>query len=386
MERVKPGGSVAITAGSREIDQIALVLRTVARAVKEAGGRPFIVPAMGSHGGADAASQAMILRNFGITEEYVGAPVRSSIETARVGMTETGLEVRIDRFSAEADGIIVVGRVKPHTSFRGRVESGLMKMMAIGLGKPYGAALCHQLGFPSMGRNIWDFGNVILRNAPVLFGLAILDNGRHEIAHIEAIPSEMIPERETLLLSKARGMMPAIPFKDIDLLIVDEMGKEYSGVGMDMNITGRSSQLGGSGPNPRRIAVLDLTDASYGNSAGMNEADVITKRFEGKIDRRPVYVNSITVREIEGLRMPAVMDSDRLALMLCLFTLLPAKESEDVRAVWIRNTLQLETIYISEGLLEEASGSDRVTLTGPPQEIVFDAEGNISGKPAEKPF
>jgi hypothetical protein len=381
MNRVKRGASIAITVGSREIDRIDLIIRIIVREVKKTGGIPFIVPAMGSHGGADADNQVKLLRNFGITEENVGAPIRSTIETVHVGMTEDNLEVHIDRYAAEADGIIVIGRVKPHTSFKGKVESGLMKMLAIGLGKPYGAALCHQLGFPNMGMNVWNFGQVILDKMPVLFGLAIVDNNRHKIFRIEAILSERIMEREPELLKEARSLLPAIPFKDIDLLIVDEMGKEYSGTGMDMNVTGRCSQLGNSGPNPARLAVLNLTDNSHGNSAGMDEADVITKRFENKIDRLSVYVNSITVREINGLRMPAVMDNDRLAIKLCLFTRLPAKETKKLRAVWIHNTLNLEHMYVSEGLLAEVAQTEKMEIIGPAQDIVFDSEGNISEKP-----
>ena len=376
MARVKKNARIAITAGSREIDQIVLILRTVADEVKKAGGVPFIVPSMGSHGGADADKQTKLLENFGITEETVGAPIFSSLETVLVGYTEDGLEVRIDKYAAEADGIIAIGRVKPHTSFRGKVESGLMKMLAIGLGKPFGAALCHQLGFENMGKNVWNFGNLILEKSKVLFGLAIVDNDIHQISLIEAIPSELIPEREPQLLEYAKSLIPKIPFENIDMLIVEEMGKEYSGTGMDTNVTGRNFQLGDSGLNPKRLAVFDLTDHSEGNAAGISGADVITQKFEDKIDRKSFYVNTITVREIEGLKLPAVMPNENLAIKLCLHTLLPEKNTSEIRAVWIRNTLNLNKIYVSEGLMEEASKIAKLEESGVLQEIEFDSFGN----------
>lgn len=380
LKGVKPGSSIAITAGSREIDRIVQILRCVADEIKKAGGEPFIVPSMGSHGGADPVGQVKLLENFGITEEAIGVPVISSLETVSVGATEGGLDVRIDRCAAEADGIVVVGRVKPHTNFRGKVESGLMKMMAIGLGNPYGAALCHQLGMENMEKNVWDFGNVIIQNASIVFGLAIVENNEHRACLIEAVPAEYIPVREPELLVMAKSLMSRIPFNDIDLLIVEETGKEFSGTGMDMNVTGRNSKLGDSQPAPKRIAALDLTDHSEGNAAGIHEADVITERFEGKIKRRAVYVNAITVREIEGLRTPAVMPNDRLALKLCIMTLLPEKETKKIRAVWIKNTLNLGRFMVSEGLLEEAARNNETCIVGEPEEILFDGQGNILKK------
>jgi hypothetical protein len=358
-----------------------VIIRILVEKVKAARATPFIVPAMGSHGGGDAESQTELLGNFGITEDRIGAEIRSSVETEFVGRTEEGLEVRIDKNAARADGIIVVGRVKPHTSFRGKVESGLMKMMAIGLGKPYGAFLCHQLGFSNMGKNVWDFGNVILKHKPVLFGLALIDNKHHRLCRIEASPAENIPAREPELLEEARKLMPVIPFENIDLLIVDEIGKEYSGTGMDMNVTGRST-FGDYGPAPKRIAVLDLTDRSRGNAVGIGEADVITERLEKKIDRKSVYVNAITVREIGGLRVPAVMPSDRLSIQLCLHTLLPPRDPSELRAVWIHNTLHPERMLLSEGLMKEASEKNHVRIAGPPQEINFDKNGNVVQTPS----
>ena len=381
IQKIKPGASIAIAVGSREIDRLSDIVKTLINEIKQAGGNPFIVPAMGSHAGANAEGQTALLRNFGITEEAMGVPIRSSMETMHVGMTDDGLEVRIDRNAYESDGIVVVARVKPHQSFRGKVESGLMKMLAIGLGKQYGASLCHQLGFPAMGKNVWDFGREIIAKTPVMFGLAIVETSRHKACRIEAINSEDFEAREPGLLVEAKSLMPTIPFENIDLLIVDEMGKEYSGTGMDLNVIGRNAPGLDFSPNPSKIAVFDLTEKSHGNASGMSTADVITEKFEKKIDRVPVYVNAITVRSCEGMRTPAVMANEQLALKLCLYTLVPQKPPEKIRAVWIHNTLDLERVYVSEGLLEETKGVEKMEILGVPEELSFDTGGNISRRP-----
>ena len=383
MKRVKPGASIAIAVGSREIDQVATMVKLVIQEVKKAGGIPFIVPSMGSHAGANAEGQTALLKNFGISEESMGVPIRSSMETNHVGVTEDGLEVRIDSYASGADGIILIARIKPHTSFRGKVESGLMKMMAIGLGKQYGAALCHQLGFPGMGDNVWNFGRVVLAKKPILFGLAVVENSIHKPYRIEAIPSEEFEDREPPLLVEAKSLIPKIPFKDIDLLIVDEMGKEYSGTGMDLNVIGRNSHLGSSDPNPQIITVFDLTDNSHGNASGMGSADVITERFEKKIDRVAGYVNGITVKECSSLRMPAVMENERQAIKVCINSYVPEIKPEKIRAIWIHNTLDLRRIFISEGLLEEAKAVKTIEILGPPEELDFDGQGNIKRRPGE---
>lgn len=222
--RVRPGETVALTAGSREVYDIVGILRGVIRAVREQGGVPFIVPAMGSHGGATAEGQVRVLEHFGITEEALGVEIRSSMETVLVGHTEDGYPVHLDRIANAADHIIPIGRVKPHTDFRGPVESGVMKMLAIGLGKQYGASLCHKLGFPNMGKSVWNFGSVILENCRVLMGLAVVENGEHRTARIEGIPAAQIRKREPELLVYAKSLMPRIPFDNLDVLLVSEIG------------------------------------------------------------------------------------------------------------------------------------------------------------------
>lgn len=362
MARIKPGHTVALAVGSREISDMTLIVRTVVEAVKGRGGEPFIVPAMGSHGGATAKGQEEVLRHFGITEEAMGVPVRSSMETVKIGETGRGWEVHIDKQAAGADHIIPVGRIKAHTDFRGPVESGLMKMIVIGLGKQHGASICHRLGFPSMSSTIMEFGHVILENSPILLGIGIVENAQHRIAFIEAVPGKKILQREPELLELSKALLPKIPVNDLDVLVVNEMGKEISGAGMDPNITGRSCVMGRFWPNAEKIAVLDLTDKSGGNAAGMGNADAITRRMYDKIDLTPIYINGLTCRDTEGIRLPAVMESDMLALKFCLYTCILRRAVEKGRVVWIRNTADLETMYISEALVAEAEKVEGVTV------------------------
>ena len=375
--RVRPGETVALTAGSREVYDIVGILRGVIRAVREQGGVPFIVPAMGSHGGATAEGQVRVLEHFGITEEALGVEIRSSMETVLVGHTEDGYPVHLDRIANAADHIIPIGRVKPHTDFRGPVESGVMKMLAIGLGKQYGASLCHKLGFPNMGKSVWNFGSVILENCRVLMGLAVVENGEHRTARIEGIPAAQIRKREPELLAYAKSLMPRIPFDNLDVLLVSEIGKDISGAGMDPNVTGRSVTLGEFWPHAEKIGVFNITSVSDGNAAGIGNADAITSQMYRQIDRLPMYINSITCRDTGGARIPTVMDTQELVLRYLLYTCIRRKEAQDQpRIVWIQNTACLRRIYISEALAHEARQLKdfRVTCESRPQEINKDGE------------
>ena len=362
MEQIRPGDTVAVAVGSREIADMVCVVAAVTEAVKKRGGLPFIVPAMGSHGGATAKGQEDVLRHYGITEENVKAPVRSSMETIKIGETARGFDVHIDKLAAGASHIIPIGRIKAHTDFRGPVESGLMKMIVIGLGKQHGASICHRLGFPQMSRNILEFGNVVLENAPILLAIGIVENANHRIAHIEAVPKAAILQREPELLELSKALMPRIPVGDLDVLVVGEMGKEISGAGMDPNITGRSCVLGSFWPDAEKIAVLDLTEKSGGNAAGMGNADAITRRMYEKIDLTPIYINGLTCRDTQGIRLPAVMETDLLALRFCLYTCIRRSAVKNARVVWIRNTADLKTMYISEALVEEAEKKRGLTV------------------------
>lgn len=362
MKKLCPGQQVAITAGSREIRHMAEILRTLGQEIRITGAVPFVVPAMGSHGGATAQGQIEVLEHYGITEQSVRMEIRSSMETVLIGRTENGCGVYLDKYAARADYIIPVGRIKAHTDFHGEVESGLVKMLVIGLGKQQGASICHKLGFPNMGTNLLRFGKVILETMPVLFGLGIVENARHGLAHIEAIEGEQILTREPELLKYAKSLMAKIPFRQIDVLIVQEIGKEISGAGMDPNVTGRSCVLGRSAPDVEKIAVLDLTEKSQGNAAGMGNADAITRKMFDKIDLMPIYVNGITCRDTEGIRIPAVMPDEELAIRFCLYTCVRHDALRNGRIVWIKNTGDLHRFWISESLVEEAKAINDVAI------------------------
>lgn len=354
MRKVKKDDTVAIAMGSREINGLADIAETLIGILKEKGAAPFIVPAMGSHGGATAQGQKDVLYHLGITEERLGVRIVSSMETEEIGTSNQGFPVCMDSLAFHADHIIPIARIKAHTEFRGPYESGILKMLVIGLGKQYGASICHKLGFPNMSRNLQEFGKVILENAPVLMGIGVIENAGHRVARIEAIPGEEILEKEPGLLRYSKSLLPRIPFDHLDVLLVQEMGKEISGAGMDTNITGRSCVLGEDWPHAEKICVWDLTEKSGGNAAGMGNADVITERLHKKIDFTPVYVNAVTCHDTQGIRLPVVMETDELALRMCLYTCIRRDATRNPRIVMIKNTADLRHIYISEALLEEA--------------------------------
>ena len=374
---IKKGASIAVTAGSRGIAHIPLITREVVRNVKRLGGVPFIVPAMGSHGGATAIGQKEMLEGLGVTEEYTGAPIRSSMETVHIGDTKDGKHVFIDAYAAAADGIIVVGRVKPHTAFRGEYESGLYKMMAIGLGKQKGAEECHAEGFGRMAYNVVTYGETILNNAPVLFGLAVIENAFDDTAIIEAVPKDKIALREPQLLKKARSLMPVIEIKDIDILVVDQIGKNFSGDGMDPNITATyCTPYASGGPVVQRYVVLDLSDETHGNAMGAGMADIGTKRLFDKIDFDAAYPNALTCTVLMGAKIPVIMKNDKMALQCAIFTCVDI-DKENPRIVRIANTSHIDTIMVSEALAEEVASNDRLELLEPFKEVAFDAAGNL---------
>ena len=378
LEQLKPGQSVCIAAGSREIANIALIVRTVCEVVREHGAEPFIIPAMGSHAGAQAEGQKKILADFGITEEYTGAPIRSSMETVQVGVTKPhGFPARIDRYAAEADWIIPIGRIKPHTDIRGPIQSGILKMIVIGMGKQHGAYQCHKLGFKSMAANVKEFAGAIIEKKPNMFAIGLIENAYHQTCRIEAIPAGRILEEEPPLLEYAKSRMAKVPFDQADILFVDETGKDISGAGMDPNVTGRSPVLGISRPFFQRIAVFDLTDKSHGNFGGLGSADVTTQRLYRKIDFEQTYPNGITAAEPLAVRLPAVMPSDRTAMQFALRTATDCDWEKGPRIVWLKNTLSLSEFYISEALIPDAEALDNVTIVSEPMEVIFDEEGNV---------
>ncbi len=383
-KKIRSGMKIAITAGSRGIAHYREILATVVDEVRRAGGEPFLVPAMGSHGGATPEGQLQVLKSLGITPESVGAPIYSSMEVDEVGRLDNGVPVYVDRIALRSDGIIVVGRVKPHTDFKGKIESGLMKMMAIGLGKQKGAETIHYYQSEGYHKIMPAAARLIMEKTPILLGLAIVENAYHEIAIVKALEPHEIEREEMKLLEKAKEMLARIPFKEIDVLIVDEIGKDISGVGMDTNVTGRfwlPGEREPEAPKIKRIVVLDLTEGTHGNAIGIGLADITTKRVISKIDYEATFVNSLTQGSTETARIPLFLPNDRDAIVAAIRTCGPINPRE-AKIVRIKNTLELERFWISESLAEivktDRELSERIEILGEPREMQFDVLGNLA--------
>ncbi|PKN24646.1 MAG: DUF2088 domain-containing protein [Deltaproteobacteria bacterium HGW-Deltaproteobacteria-21] len=377
---IKRGDRIAVTAGSRGVANIVRILRRVVQKIREAGGEPFLIPTMGSHGGGAAEGQIDVLRSLGVTEESTGAPIRSSMEVVEIGKSRFGFPVLVDRYAAGADGIVVLNRIKPHTEFEGPIESGLMKMMAIGMGKHKGCFEVHrqtvQFGYREV---IPEIGSIILGKLPVLFGLAIVENVYDETALIRAVPASKILETEKELLSLAKNLMARLPFDKIDVLVVDEMGKNVSGTGMDTNVIGRIMFIGEKEPErPRitRIVVLDLTEATHGNGVGIGLADYTTRRLVEKLDLSVTATNAITAMTPEKGRIPLAMATDQEAVNAA-FQTIGAVQPEEAKVVHIRNTLELGEMEISRALMKESQGKAEIQPLREIGPLHFDASGRI---------
>ena len=374
---IDPGMSVALTAGSRGIAQIHEILRSLVEILKEMEAEPFIVPAMGSHGGATAEGQVEILESLGVTEEFCGAPVRSSMEVVEIGETGRGVTVYMDRLASEADGVVLVNRVKAHTDFRSDIESGLMKMASIGLGKHEQALALHGYGVEGIRDFMIEVAEEVLGSGHILFGVATVENAYDEPAIVEAIATGEIYEREAELLAEYMEMMPALPVSDIDVLYVDSLGKNYSGTGMDTNVIGRFRILGVEEPETpaiKYIVVGDVSDESHGNAIGAGLADLTTRRLADRIERKAMNANVITSTFVERAKVPMVLASDEEALrtaIRCNWGVPP----EETRLVRIPNTLHLEYLYVSENMVDEALANAETEVVGDPEELRFDTEG-----------
>ena len=376
-DTIQPGMHIAITAGSRGVANIAVITRTLVEEICARGAHPFIVPAMGSHAGATAEGQRAYLERFGITEETMGCPVRSSMDTVSLGHTPDGLEVRIDRLAAESDGIIPVGRIKPHTAFRGPYESGVVKMLVIGLGKQAGADSCHDAGFGALAERLPAYARVILDKAPVLFGIALLENAYDETCRIEALPADRILAEEPALLEEANTRMPRILFDPLDVLVVDRIGKNISGDGMDPNITGTfMTPFASGGISANRVTVLDLTPETGGAALGMGMADTSTRRLFDKIDMEETYPNAITCTVLDFAKIPLILPNDREAIQCALRCAVGADRARP-RIVRIADTLHVEHLLISEALMDEARANPSVEILGEPAYLPFDNSGNL---------
>jgi hypothetical protein len=377
--RIEPGQSIAVGCSSRGIANSAEIAKCVIRELRALGAQPFIFPCMGSHGAATAEGQRKVLESYGITEAATGAPIRATMDTEVVGTLPDGTPVHMDRFAAQADGIVVINRIKPHTAFRGATESGLTKMLSIGIGKIVGASTYHAHGmdrFPELLPQIRDI-NSAARN--VLFGVGVVENAYDETALIEAVPAGALAEREPQLQTLAKRMMPQLAFDEIDVLIIDEMGKNISGAGFDPNITGRNRRAVQwvAKPLVKKIVVLGLTRETMGNATGLGSADVITMRLYRELDIASTYANIITSCNLDGAAIPMIMNSDREAIALAVKTVVRVKPHE-CRIVRIRNTLQLAEIQVSESMLAEvARRPERFELVSGPAPFAFDGNGTL---------
>jgi hypothetical protein len=376
---LRPGASVAVGVGSRGIDRLPEVVRAVVARLRAAGCSPFIVPAMGSHGGATAEGQRAVLAERGITEDSVGAPVRASLDV--VGLGEAGgLPLFVDRLAAEADGIVLVNRVKPHTDFIGRFESGLMKMLVIGLGNEAGATSCHR---HALARGLADVvataGAALLERTRVVLGVALVENQQHRLSALRLVPAAQWQQTEPEILEHARALLPRLPLDDIDVLLVDEMGKDVSGAGIDPNVTGRTAgcwSLPRESPRVTRIVVRALTAASEGNACGLGYVDCAPRRLVDQIDLSVTAANALASCAPEDGKLPLTFASDREALTAALATLRPYTP-DDVRVVHIRNTLAMERIELSPGCLTHLHEGADLVVAPEPAPFAFDGDGAL---------
>jgi len=377
-QKVRPGASVAVTAGSRGIMQIDKIIGAIVRHLQALGAKPFIVPAMGSHGGGTADGQRAILAGYGITEETMGCPIRASMETVIVCHTPEGVPVHFDRFAYEADHVVVCGRIKPHTNFTGDIESGLMKMMLIGLGKHNGAKIYHRaIQDYSFGQIVRAVGQQVIEKCHILCGVGIVENGYDETALIAGVAPEVLEAREKELLVLAKRWMPKLPFDEIDVLIVEQIGKNISGAGMDTNIIGRKPNAPPNhGPRVRRIIVRGLTHATHGNAAGIGYAEFCKSSVVREIDRKITYINVLTGGDPEGGRMPIEYETDRECIDAAL-SVIGLTEPDKAKIVWIENTLQLAEVECSIACLEEVRSRSDLKILTDPRPLPLDAHGNL---------
>jgi hypothetical protein len=377
--KVKPGMSIAVGCGSRGINNIAECAKAVVTELKALGAKPFIVPAMGSHGGATADGQREVLEGYGITEDYVGCPIRSSMDVVELGKLDNGMPVYLDKHAAEADAVVIIPRIKPHTNFRAPIESGIVKMLTIGLGKIVGATTLHTYGMDTFGELLPKAAKFIIAKKNFLFGVAMVENAADETAIIEVVPAEQTFDREPVLLEKAKSLMPRLQFDEIDVLVVERIGKNISGSGMDPNITGRNCRFVEWNMKPfvKKIAVLGLTPETHGNATGLGAADVITMKLYKEVDIAKTYANIITSTYLDGGAIPIVMNTDQDAIRLAVKTVVRVKP-QDTRIVRIANTLEIVDIHVSEPMLPFIKENPAMfEIVGEVEPFKFDAKGNL---------
>lgn len=374
------GKKIAVTVGSRGITNLTQIVKAAVDGLKQLGAEPFIIPAMGSHGGGTADGQRHILEEYGITEATMGVPVQSSLDTIIVGKTEQGFPVHFDPYAYQADYALILNRIKPHTDFKGEVESGLQKMMTVGIGKISGAQTLHnnssEYTFDTLIRSI---AKVVLSTGKILGGLAIIENAYHETAEIEFIPAQDIPSREPELLQRARSYMPSLPVDAADVLVLDYIGKDISGVGMDPNIIGRYYRINShwqEKPDITRIVLMDLSEKTNGNASGIGLADFCSTRAVDKMDKHSTYLNSITSRNVVCANIPPNYDDDR-ALLEYTFQSLGSRPLDDIRMLHIRDTLNLTRIEASESMLPDLEKHPNVKHISDAHDLRFDGKQQL---------
>jgi len=380
-ENLKPGARIAIGVGSRGIANIATIVRSVVDYWKSRGFSPFLFPAMGSHGAATAEGQADVLAHYGIVEATMGCPVLSSLEVEPLGSTPDGIDAFMDKNAFSTDGVFLIGRVKWHTDFAGKIESGLFKMMAIGLGKFAGAQRYHtfayRLGLEHVIRSI---GRQVLKSGKILGGLAILEDANHHTGQLTAVRVEQMEQKEEELLALVKSWMGRIPVKEVDILIIDEIGKTYSGAGMDTKVVNRG--VNGeynpwdTAPRIHRIFLRGLSNKSYGNGVGLGMADVINDRLLKVIDWTPTQINSLTASTPAAIRTPAHFPTDKICLEKFWPTVGKFRQ-EDVTIAWIANSMELANLRLSENLRAEIEANPMLTIEGAAEELDFDESGNL---------
>jgi len=377
-QQIKPGMKIGITVGSRGIDNLQLIIKTVIEEVKKRKGRPFILPAMGSHGNASIEGQKQVLKSYGITEESMGVPIQATMDVVELGRLKNGLPVYFDKYAFQADGIIVVNRVKVHTVFKAKIESGLHKMLAVGLGNHQGATSMHCLGPKYIPDNVVNAAKIILKKVPILCGLGILENAYDEVKKIVAVLPGDFMKVEQELLKECKDIALTLPVKDIDVLIVEEMGKDISGAGLDTNVVGGvKAYVKGDYDPPKidKMVVLDLTKPSHGNAIGISIADIITKRLYDKIDFDATYKNVITCGYLDRAKIPVVLKTDKEAIEVALKTIFKLPGTEP-RVILIRSTLKLDEMFVSENIWEKIKNN--ISTIGNWEKLAFNDIGNLT--------
>jgi hypothetical protein len=379
--RIKPGMRIAVGCGSRGIKNYLTLAKATIDALKELGANPFVVAAMGSHGGANAKGQRELLASYHIDEAHLGVPVVTDMDAANIGTNSWGQPVWWDKNALAADGVVTLSRVKPHTDFRGAFESGILKMLVIGLGKRHGADQVHSFGTRGLRDMMPESCKVILDRTPFLGGLAVLENANEETAHVEVVDRDVLFDREPQLLVQARDLMGRLPFAAMDVLLIGELGKNYSGAGIDPNVVGRmlieaSPEAETNNPRITRMAVLDVSPESHGNATGVGIADLTTTRTLAAIDQVPFRMNNLTARFLWRSKLPIAFDTDREVIAAAVETCWQPVQDRIKFAV-IPNTLEVTDIWVSAPLAEEARANPHLELVGGPVAVPFDAAGNV---------